>query len=663
VEAEGVRPLFQAMKVGQRVGPFEIDKALGGGSMGTVYRARYRKTGQRVAIKFMAPGLAANETALARFEREAKVLQQLNHPNIVRFYVASEYDGARYYAMEYIEGEPLDHVLQRRGRMTWEEMVDYGKQMCSALQHVHEAGIVHRDLKPSNIMVTSDGTVKLADFGIAKDLDVTQLTSQNCTVGTAAYMSPEQCRGERNLTHKSDLYSLGVMLYELLTGRKPFQAETSMDMFLQHVQGTFERPSRLALDIPIWLDTLVCQLLEKKPEHRPYDAATVSRALEQVAEKVTALQSAGIDAVKARGGERSRHAPAADETDRKAARTLLSTLGVRQRKRKKKPFYEKVWFQAVGILVLLAGVGWVIREAVRPPSADSLFQQAQALMTSDDPDEVSKALDSRGPLQRFLAYYPIDERAAQARKWDEELAISEKERVLFNRMKLTVNSDWERSARAALNREESGELDAAREAWSELTPLKDRTEPDEQVWGLLAQDRIGAIDSLPAFQERLQNRAGEAREQGASFRPASESEGGAIKAIRFQTFGDRVAAGERWQFVRLQTARNNRNLPWYLRNHDVLPLYLLASRKAAELKVRNPKSEDELKEERRSLVKTRLAQVQNPPAEAGSLPLPPKAVCQDIVALYQDDSDPIIKEAVQQARRLLDNSHETQSHP
>src|SRR6266851_496008 len=272
------------MRVGQRVGPFEVEKQLGGGAMGSVYRARYCKTGQKVALKVMLVGLGGNETALARFEREAEVLKQLSHRNIVRFYVASRFEGAPYYAMEYIQGESLDQVLKRRGRLTWEEVVDLGRQICAALQHAHEQGIVHRDLKPSNLMLTADGTLKLTDFGIAKDLDVTQLTAANCTVGTASYMSPEQCRGERNLTHKSDLYSFGVVLYEFLTGQRPFLAETTMDMFLAHVNGTFERPSRLVLDIPIWLDTLVCQLMEKDPDKRPLNAAMVADSLNRVLE-------------------------------------------------------------------------------------------------------------------------------------------------------------------------------------------------------------------------------------------------------------------------------------------------------------------------------------------------------------------------------------------
>ncbi len=149
----------------------------------------------------MAPGLGDNNpSAVARFEREADILKKLNHPNIVRLYARGKFQGTRYYAMEYVKGESLDHVMARRGRMSWEDVVDLGRQLCDGLQHAHEAGVVHRDLKPSNLMVLADGTLKLTDFGIAKDLDVTALTSANCTVGTASYMSPEQCKGERDIT-------------------------------------------------------------------------------------------------------------------------------------------------------------------------------------------------------------------------------------------------------------------------------------------------------------------------------------------------------------------------------------------------------------------------------------------------------------------------------
>src|SRR6516165_1267623 len=225
------------MLLGQSIGPFAIEKEVGNGAMGTVYLARHEK-GVRVAIKVMAPGLSS-KVASERFKRESDILKQLKHPNIVRLIASGRYRNSPFYAMEYIEGESLDQVMARRGRITWEEVVAIGQQLCAGLQHAHERGIVHRDLKPSNLMVLEDGTIKLTDFGIAKDLDVTQLTAANCTVGTAAYMSPEQCRGDPNITAKSDLYSLGIMFYELLTGKKPFTAESAMLMFELHVNGTF----------------------------------------------------------------------------------------------------------------------------------------------------------------------------------------------------------------------------------------------------------------------------------------------------------------------------------------------------------------------------------------------------------------------------------------
>src|SRR5262245_20152291 len=173
------------MLVGQKIGPFTVDKELGAGAMGAVYRASHTETGERVAIKVVAPGLGSSEKAMARFRREAAILKQLRHPNIVHLVATGKFGGTPFYAMEYVDGESLDRVMTRRGRLSWEEVVDIGRQLCDALKHAHEKGIVHRDLKPSNVMVLPDGTVKLTDFGIAKDPDQTALTSANCTVGTA----------------------------------------------------------------------------------------------------------------------------------------------------------------------------------------------------------------------------------------------------------------------------------------------------------------------------------------------------------------------------------------------------------------------------------------------------------------------------------------------
>ena len=247
-------------------------------------------------------------------------------------------------------------------------------------------------------MILPDGTLKLTDFGIAKDADLTALTGTNCTVGTAAYMSPEQCRGEKTLSAKSDLYSMGVVFYELLTGRKPFQAESPIDMFQAHVFSEFERPSRLVMDIPFWLDSLVCQLLEKKPEHRPFDAAMVAKVLDEVEQKVADLRSAGLDAATARVIDRGRRRPV-DETDKDAARTLRDAVGKKKSRKRVLPGPGRKWIQALLLISGLAGIAAIVFVMTRPPAADKLLSAVQAAADAKDYPAATDA------IARYLRYY------------------------------------------------------------------------------------------------------------------------------------------------------------------------------------------------------------------------------------------------------------------
>jgi tRNA A-37 threonylcarbamoyl transferase component Bud32 len=628
------------MQPGQKVGPFDIEKRIGSGAMGTVYRALYRKTRQRVAIKIISPGVLDNETALARFEREAEVLKQLNHRNIVRFYVAAQHHGVPYYAMEFIQGEPLDNVLQRRGRLTWEETVEFGKQVCAALQHAHEQGIVHRDLKPSNLMVTPDGTVKLTDFGIAKDLDVTQLTAANATVGTAAYMSPEQCRGERNLSHKSDLYSFGVVLYELLTGRKPFQAETTMDMFLQHVEGTFERPARIVLEVPVWLDTLVCQLLEKKPEHRPYDAAMIAQALLQVQEKVAALQSAGVDVARARLVDRSPRDAKPTAEDKKDARKVLSGLRRGRRKTQKKPLHEKVWVQALGILVVLAGLGGILHQVFQPPSADKLYKQAQAKMHSASFDERREARD--GPVALFLRYYgnANDDRAREIRDWAAEMDLTLKwSGLLSRRGKFGPEDEAEQQARDALEQEERGELARAEELWQQVAKHKGDAE-DTYGLAVLADRCLQQVRSVPEKEKSLRDAMTKARNLEGRFKPANEAQRLASNALAGEELKDVALAYDRWAELKTKYGKDLDHHSWTL----------LASKKVRELKPKLHSEEEQLA--------ARIKAIENQLAEAGKFteikPGLARCLYEQIITLYANDIDAKVGELVAQARKSMD---------
>ena len=212
--------------IGEKLGSFRIESVLGSGAMGVVYRGTNEKNGRAAAVKVVSSEFAQGGKIRDRFEREAEILQQFRHPNIVRFLAVGRFRGTSYIAMEYVQGDTLEKMLQERGHLPWREVVELGIQVCDALHYAHEHGVVHRDLKPSNLMVTADGKIKLTDFGIAKDLDATALTATGRTLGTAAYMSPEQIRGTPAVSHKTDLYALGVVLYQMLVGKTPFEGNT-----------------------------------------------------------------------------------------------------------------------------------------------------------------------------------------------------------------------------------------------------------------------------------------------------------------------------------------------------------------------------------------------------------------------------------------------------
>ena len=210
--------------IGQTVGHYEVEARLGGGGMGVVYRARDRKLGRAVALKFLSSHLVASERAKQRFIAEARAASALDHPSIATIHAIEETpDGELYIVMAYYEGETIAARLARRGTIPVGQAIELVLQAAEGLARAHESGIVHRDVKPANLMITPDERVKVLDFGLAKVEDV-RLTDAGTTLGTPAYMSPEQARGAA-LDHRTDVWSLGVVLYEMLTGRLPFTGE------------------------------------------------------------------------------------------------------------------------------------------------------------------------------------------------------------------------------------------------------------------------------------------------------------------------------------------------------------------------------------------------------------------------------------------------------
>lgn len=262
--------------------PFELIEKVGEGGMGVVYRARYSGNDRMVAVKLLPAEVAADAVLSARFERELDVLKQLQHPNIVRCFGGTCESDQRFYAMELVEGGTLAELLERKGQLPWEFVVDYGLQMCEALQYAHEHGVIHRDVKPGNFLLTKNGKIKLSDFGLAAIATTNRLTAAGRTVGTIQYMAPEQIRGKSGLTGRADLYALGCVLYEMLTGRPPYSGENAAAIMQQHLNGPIPHAAEAVLDCPLKLDQLIFELMSKDAEQRPATAAEVGWRMEEI---------------------------------------------------------------------------------------------------------------------------------------------------------------------------------------------------------------------------------------------------------------------------------------------------------------------------------------------------------------------------------------------
>ena len=265
--------------------PFELIEQIGEGGMGVVYRARYVVNNREVALK-MLPGDVTDKVALARFERELEVLKNLKHPNIVRCFGGVSEDKQRFYAMELVSGGSLEDELQRRGKFSIEQVVAYGLQMCAALTCSHKSGVVHRDIKPSNFLIGTDKQLKLSDFGLASVSASRRITAAGKTAGTLLYMAPEQIRGGE-LSPQTDLYALGCVFYELLTGKPPFVGESPAQTMHMHCRAEIPKASKFILDCPVGLDKLITKLMAKDAAQRPQSAAEVARDLRAVTNTIT----------------------------------------------------------------------------------------------------------------------------------------------------------------------------------------------------------------------------------------------------------------------------------------------------------------------------------------------------------------------------------------
>ncbi len=273
----------------KRIGNYRVGDPIGVGTVGTVYRAKHRKTGQVGALKILLPQVSEDENVVRRFEREMSLLEKLDHKNIVRYLDDGRHDGRLFYVMELVDSGSIKDELQIHGRLPWPQVCRYGKQICSALQHAHNHGIIHRDLKPSNLFMTEDGQLKLGDFGIARDTHATDLTDTGLTVGTYAYMSPEQICGDDSISDEADLYALGCLFFEMLTGRQPYPGANFAQIFEQHLNSDPPSVREHVPECPEELDDMIKRLMAKKPSDRPFNARYIQGFLQDLIEKYANL--------------------------------------------------------------------------------------------------------------------------------------------------------------------------------------------------------------------------------------------------------------------------------------------------------------------------------------------------------------------------------------
>jgi serine/threonine protein kinase len=308
---------------------YEILEKIGGGGMATVYKAHCKLLNRTVAIKVLQSQFANDEEFVKRFRREAQAAASLCHSNIVNIYDVGREDEIDYIVMEYVDGQTLKEHINNNGNLSSESAVSIALQICDALEHAHKNHIVHRDIKPHNILITKEGKVKVTDFGIARAVTSSTLTQTGSVIGSVHYFSPEQARGGVTGV-KSDIYSLGVVLYEMLTGHVPFEGESPISVALKHINDKVTLPSALNADIPPSLEKIILKSMSKNQDNRYQSIAEMSKDIRKC------LNEPDGNYIELSDGEYdTKELPAIDQTngDNRGKKVLASTQNPKRRKK------------------------------------------------------------------------------------------------------------------------------------------------------------------------------------------------------------------------------------------------------------------------------------------------------------------------------------------
>lgn len=463
---------------GARVGNWYLEAEIGRGTLGLVYRARdYDNPDRRAAVKVLTATVTQDPAFVQKFAAEMLPLQRLSHANIAKFYDSGTHGGLAFVACELVEGHDLAKLLSG-GRRPWREVLSVAVQVARALKHGHNRNVLHRDLKPAHIMLAADGTVKVLGFGLAKVVP-TPPPSPSPAIGSAAYIPPETASG-KPLTRRSDFYSLGGVLYTLVTGRPPFAAGSLVELMHKQCYTLPERPAMLVPELPPELDDFICGLLDKNPGRRPATAGALLDELERIRGKLE------------RKGERldwpAKLTPDTAETAALPA-ALGGVGGEVDEEHEPRPLMKR---PVVVIPLFLVVVGALVLAFAQPwnQSADELYAAAKPLLASANPDDWEKADEY---LERLSRKYPdryVDEVAAARTRIRDRRELK---RAIADGSKVDPRSEAERAYLRGLRLAQAGDPEAARRTWQALMAAFGPV-PSESRWVELAAAGLAILE-------------------------------------------------------------------------------------------------------------------------------------------------------------------------
>lgn len=462
-----------------------LEEPLGGSSDSNVLRAIHVERNMTMAVKLLPRELISGPMGVHTFPEDVKKLQALVHPHIVRYLGGAMENGLPYLALELIDGESLGDRIARLGRLPWETAVELADQVCSALDFAHRKNCVHQRLTPRRVLLSKDDQVKLVGFETAWT-DYDEVLGLRCPMHEAHYLAPEQFRGKASAKlPPADLFSLGVILYQCLTGELPWTASTPAELIRARRAAPAPRVSTKVLDCPVWLDALVSRLLQRKRHDRLPSAEATHRAIVDAKQKV----AEGVGAAKhAVAGKRGVLALGADRNELRRLRKRPESSPDADA-----PFYERAWFLAACLGLLIAIGVWVMW----PASEEQLFAKAQPLMNSDDPTEWRRAEDQY--LAELLRRFPNTQYADEIDQFQHRLAVHRaRERVKnIDRFGREPRTEAERRYAEARRDERDGDRVSAWQQYDAIVELlKGSSDADDQAFATLAREGSQRIRQL-----------------------------------------------------------------------------------------------------------------------------------------------------------------------